>query len=774
MQRTAELARALCQQAAERHDRADYDAARALYERALALLEGTWGADERQTARCLQGLGRVVMKLGDDSGALSLLEKALAMQERVLGPDQVDTAATLHDMGEVRSNLGDRDTGVALLREAVAIRQRALGADHPDTLESTAVLALLLAQGGDRARAEKMLTGALALCEHSLGEQHLATARVLNALGRFWSAEKATSSRARPMYERALTIYETLLGPGHPLVAVVLNNLAALLAGMKEQEAARLLLERSLTIHEQVYGPANWRTSYVLVNLADVLSDQGNRAAARPLLERALVIRERAWGPEHAETIRALRKLIGALSLLHQAGDESALCATMSFYPILTALEAARGKRDLADKGLPGAHLAPDRAAERLHEEVGRLEARLARPSLTAADQAVLEAAHDLVRQADERFREGDYDAAASHLEKALRLQEGILGQHHLDHVDLLKELAEVRQRQGQYRAVLPLYERVVDIHIQVLGAQHPTTTMALTDLMSHVSYEYGLAAALPLQERVLESMAGALGPDDPLVAMARQTANQTRARLGNPAETGPTGPSRSERREAALAATSSIDQDLLAGVDEVDWHALHHAYGPADDVPNLLRLLLSDDKEVRDDAWQELYSNLWHQGDVYEATGYAVPFFLRLLQAEATPGKGEVLAFLQAVATGVPYLSERHTWMEKVLAEQGRDFRAEIELAQRYAQRAHAAVAEGLETYLALLHGPGFVVREAAFVLLCTFPEHGTRVLPALLSCVELEPEPGPKARLIRHLGLSLPDLRPAGGQEAAIELLE
>jgi tetratricopeptide (TPR) repeat protein len=756
----AELARTLCDEAARLHDQAEYDAARGRYERALALLERTPGACELQIARCLQGLGQVLMKQGDDAGARPLLERALALQEQVLGAGHPGTAGTLHDLGELHSNLGDRQAGVALLRQAVALRERALGAGHPDALESTAVLALLLAQGGNRATAEEMLMAALVRCESSLGENHRTTARVLNALGRLWSGDETTWAKARSTYERALASYETVLGPGHPLVALTLSNLAAVLADVKEYEMARPLLERSLAIHKKVYGPANWRTSYVLTNLADVLSRQGERAAARPLLERALVIRERAWGAEHPETVRALRKLVGVLSLLHQAGDESAMRAAMAFYPCLTALEAAQGKRDRADKGLPGSHLDPARAAERLHDLAGRLEAELARPPLTAAGEASLEMARDLARQADDLYREGEYATAAARLEEALRLQEEVLDGYHLDHVPLLKKLAQARQRQGQYSAVLPLYRRVADIHLRVLGAEHPTTAGALTELMSHISYEYGLAAALPLQEQILESMVQSLGPDDPLVAMTRQTVDRMRAGLGEGAiEAEATGLSRSERREAALAALST-QEGPLAGLEAVDWHRLRHAYGPADDVPNLLRLLQSDDAEVRDAAWEELYSNVWHQGDVYQATPYVVPFLLRLLEAEAVPGKADLLAFLQAIASGIPYLTERHTWMEGVLAEEGRDFQTEIELASLYARQVHEAVAERIEAYLAFLHDPSPDVREAAFLLLCTFPEQGERIVPALLACLDVEPEPELKARLAQHLDECLPDV--------------
>jgi hypothetical protein len=243
----------------------------------------------------------------------------------------------------------------------------------------------------------------------------------------------------------------------------------------------------------------------------------------------------------------------------------------------------------------------------------------------------------------------------------------------------------------------------------------------------------------------------------------------------GEAAEGGrPAGPSLSERREAALAAVTASPDGPLAGLEEVDWHSLRHCYGPADDVPNLLRLLLADDEQVRQDAWQELSNSLWHQGDVYQATSYAVPFLLRMLQAEDTPEKAGLLAFLQGIATGEPYLTERHTWMEGVLVREGRDFQVEIDLADGYARRAHEAVAEGLDTYLELLGDPDPDTREWAFALLCILPEYADRTVPILLGRLEAEREPSLQARLVEHLGWNLGGLLPAGRQGPVTGLLE
>ncbi|MGP3977133.1 hypothetical protein ACTWQF_24590 [Streptomyces sp. 8N114] len=81
----------------------------------------------------------------------------------------------------------------------------------------------------------------------------------------------------------------------------------------------------------------------------------------------------------------------------------------------------------------------------------------------------------------------------------------------------------------------------------------------------------------------------------------------------------------------------------MLDGIDEVEWAALEHAYGSADDVPDLLRSAGSVDARVREEALDGLVSSLCHQGSVYSATAAAVPFVARL----ALEGPGDRLALL-------------------------------------------------------------------------------------------------------------------------------
>ena len=94
-------------------------------------------------------------------------------------------------------------------------------------------------------------------------------------------------------------------------------------------------------------------------------------------------------------------------------------------------------------------------------------------------------------------------------------------------------------------------------------------------------------------------------------------------------------------------------DGDALAGLDEIDSAQLEHAYGPAGDVPGLIRALASTEPDERERARHALYGNVFHQGSRYEATGVAVPFLARLAIDPQVPQRDEIVLMLAAMAIG-------------------------------------------------------------------------------------------------------------------------
>lgn len=97
----------------------------------------------------------------------------------------------------------------------------------------------------------------------------------------------------------------------------------------------------------------------------------------------------------------------------------------------------------------------------------------------------------------------------------------------------------------------------------------------------------------------------------------------------------------------------ASEQHALMAALDAVPWPRLHHAYGPADEVPVHLYAATVGKAETRAAAWRELWGNVHHQGTVYEATVNAVPFIAAIAGNPVHPDRVQALSFLRELAVG-------------------------------------------------------------------------------------------------------------------------
>ena len=152
----------------------------------------------------------------------------------------------------------------------------------------------------------------------------------------------------------------------------------------------------------------------------------------------------------------------------------------------------------------------------------------------------------------------------------------------------------------------------------------------------------------------------------------------------------------------------------MLDRLERVDWSGLQHAYGQASDVPALLRALVSSEKETRDEALYELYGNIWHQGTVYQATAFAVPFLIEILAAKCD--KPAILRFLAHLANGSSYLA----------VHKPRETSEQVRQELGWVRDTTAAVRAGTPIYLGMLAHADSRVRESAAFLLGRIPGEG------------------------------------------------
>ncbi|HZU67020.1 MAG TPA: HEAT repeat domain-containing protein [Ktedonobacteraceae bacterium] len=156
----------------------------------------------------------------------------------------------------------------------------------------------------------------------------------------------------------------------------------------------------------------------------------------------------------------------------------------------------------------------------------------------------------------------------------------------------------------------------------------------------------------------------------------------------------------------------------MLEQLSSITWSDLSHAYGSAADVPQLLRDLASTDEQLRSRALGTLYTNIYHQGTVYQASAYAVPFLLELLRGETMPEREEILVLLAHLARGNTYHRQHwHFYSEE--RKQDPALLAELEEGVFWVEQTYEAVSAGLPLYCSLLDDPSPKLRMAALRLL-------------------------------------------------------
>ncbi|MFD0567048.1 hypothetical protein ACFQ2M_37665 [Kitasatospora saccharophila] len=179
--------------------------------------------------------------------------------------------------------------------------------------------------------------------------------------------------------------------------------------------------------------------------------------------------------------------------------------------------------------------------------------------------------------------------------------------------------------------------------------------------------------------------------------------------------------------------------------LDAVEWTALRHEHGSADDLPELLRACAGDDPEAAEDAAAEIHDRMVHLGGwICSAAPAALPFLLRLAADPArSPNVRRSLLETLDMLSGTPAAhvppGTDGTWW--------------------------AAWARALPQTLALLDDPLPAIRRDTVRMLRTCPTPGRDLLPALLRRLRTEDDPATRLALLAALG-PVQRREPAGAQ--------
>ena len=166
----------------------------------------------------------------------------------------------------------------------------------------------------------------------------------------------------------------------------------------------------------------------------------------------------------------------------------------------------------------------------------------------------------------------------------------------------------------------------------------------------------------------------------------------------------------------------------------KANWSELTHAYGDASDVPQLIQSIQSSDEDEREEALDELYSNIWHQGTVYEATVKALPVLLELYIKKKVIDLDGLAFLIILIADGKGY-HQVHSQEEN-----GSEIIELIRNEQEVVAQIRDIFEPNLALFLPYLEHENDDIRSNAACMFSQYPAHATITIPKIQSALKKE----------------------------------
>jgi tetratricopeptide (TPR) repeat protein len=258
------------------------------------------------TSGLLDQAGRYLNRFAQYDQAKGLLDRALAISRRAYGDESPKVSAIANNLGRVLARLGQRDLARQHFEWALAIDRNTYGDADPHAATVMNNYAMVLHATGQLDLARQHFESALWIFENTYGSEHPKVATLLNNLGYIHQAAGDDQS-AHDLFHRALAIAEPTLGGGHPTVASILHNLGKSLRNLGHPLIARDHLERALSIDLAAYGEKHPDVARDYLSLGALMEQMGESLLASQYREWAAEIgRELAESAGEQSTLASI------------------------------------------------------------------------------------------------------------------------------------------------------------------------------------------------------------------------------------------------------------------------------------------------------------------------------------------------------------------------------------------------------------------------------------------------------------------------------------
>ncbi len=247
------------------------------------------------------------------------------------------------------------------------------------------------------------------------------------------------------------------------------------------------------------------------------------------------------------------------------------------------------------------------------------------------SDEAVLQEATRLNKQAFELYQQGRYAEAEPLYQRALQIYEQSLGDTHPDVATTLNNLALLYHDQGNYAEAEPLYQRALQIYEKSLGNAHPDVATTLNNLAMLYQSQGNYAEAEPLYQRALQISEQSLGDTHPDVATTLNNLAELYRVQGNYAEAFPLYQRALQIYEQSLGDTHPLVANTFNNLA-----ILYQSQGNYAEAEPLYQRALQICEQSLEDTHPEIANTLNNLAELYRIqSNYAEaePLYQRALQ---------------------------------------------------------------------------------------------------------------------------------------------
>ena len=452
------------------------------YQLALDLLEEVKGAvpsgNHYLTARWLQLQGELMRRMGQFAAAMNYINQAIAMKETIYGRNNHPSVAeALEVQAKIYDHLDELDKEQLVWERILNIQHHFYSEQHPALATTYHDYANLYVKNGEYAKALELLDKSLDITEKSLGKTHADYfGRLILRASCLY--EQQAYLQAQTVLEDAKGLQHNIFGDSpHPFIARMLQTQSKVLRQLGRFAEALEVIEQAIDMKKVIYGKEDHPSvAEALEVKVDLTLSQLQVQESSEILNIIERIRSKTYGKNHPDFANYQMRLARWYEISGRYDEareimEQSLQTCLSIFSaehpenIRRMIELARIARMVND--IVGAE-------KRINDVCEIFGSRLEKEDslIVAETYQVL----SYIRRA-----QGNYRAALTELEKALRIKTKIFGFEGPAVIELQNERA--RSLIAFHR--LTEANDVIEHALRNIESDHPLYALLRSDLLA-------------------------------------------------------------------------------------------------------------------------------------------------------------------------------------------------------------------------------------------------------------------------------------------------